>query len=99
MNKVEIGGKERPVRFSYLCIKAVCKKSGLKLSELHKLGTEIDHVGIIAFFGLKYGAKKIGEPFDYKIKDIEEWLDNEDFSKINEIFEAFQLDQPSSEGK
>jgi hypothetical protein len=99
MNKVEIGGKERPVRFSYLCIKDICRKCNLKLSELNQLGTEIDHIGIIAFFGLKYGSKKIGETFDYKIKDIEEWLDNEDFSKINEIFEAFQLDQPSSEGK
>ncbi len=99
MNKVEIGGKERPVRFSYLCIKEICKSTKLKLSELHQLGTEIDHVGIIAFFGLKYGSLKIGEPFNYKIKDVEEWLDNEDFSKINEIFEAFQLDQPSSEGK
>jgi len=99
MKKVELGGQERPIRFSYLALKDICNKCNLKLSEMNQLGTEIDHVGIIAYFGLKYGAKKIGDPFKYKVSDIEEWLDNEEFSKINEIFEAFQLDQPQSEGK
>lgn len=99
MQKVELGGQIRPIRFSYLCLKEICKDCGLKLNELNLLGTEIDHIGIIAFYGLKYGAKKNGEKFTYKVKDIEEWLDNEDFSKINEIFEAFQLDQPQNEGK
>ena len=99
MKKVELGGQERPISFSYLCLKEICKKLGLKLNELNQLGSEIDHIGVIAYFGLKYGAKKIGEKFTYKIADIEEWLDNEDFSKISEIFEAFQLDQPQGEGK
>ena len=99
MKKVELGGQNRPIRFSYLCLKAICNKLGLKLNELNQLGSEIDHIGVIAYFGLKYGAKKDGQKFTYKIVDIEEWLDNEDFSKINEIFEAFQLDQPQSEGK
>ena len=99
MKKVELGGQERLIRFSYLCLKEICTKLGLKLNELNKLGSEIDHIGVIAYFGLKYGAKKIGEKFTYKIADIEEWLDNEDFSKISEIFEAFQLDQPQGEGK
>ena len=99
MKKVELGGQERPIRFSYLCLKAICNKLGLKLNELNQLGTEIEHIGVIAYFGFKYGAKKQGEKFAYKISDIEEWLDNEDFTKINEIFEAFQLDQPQGEGK
>ena len=85
MKKVELGGKERPIRFSYLCLKEICGKCKLKLNQLNQLGSEIDHVGIIAYYGLKHGAK--------------EWIDNEEFSKINEIFEAFQFDQPQSEGK
>tara|TARA_R110002074_G_scaffold129674_1_gene270951 strand:+ start:54 stop:353 length:300 start_codon:yes stop_codon:yes gene_type:complete len=99
MKKVELGGLKRPVRFSYLCLKEICKKLGLKLNELNQLGTEIEHIGVIAFYGLKYGAKKQGDKFNYKISDVEEWIDNEDFSKITEIFEAFQLDQPQDEGK
>lgn len=99
MQKVELGGQLRPIRFSYLGLKEICKEAGLKLNELNKLGTEIDHIGIIAFYGLKYGAKKNGDKFPHKIKDVEEWIDNEDFAKINEIFEAFQLDQPQEEGK
>tara|TARA_R100001440_G_scaffold61921_2_gene81876 strand:- start:692 stop:991 length:300 start_codon:yes stop_codon:yes gene_type:complete len=99
MKKVELGGQERPIRFSYLALKDICKKCGLKLSEMNLLGTEIDHIGIITYYGLKYGAKKIGEPFKYKVSDIENWLDNEDFNKMGEIFEAFQLDQPQNEGK
>jgi len=99
MNKVELGGQFRPVRFSYLCLKDICNKCGLKLKDLNQLGTEIDHIGIIAYYGLKHGAKKAGNKFAYKIVDIENWIDNEDFSKVNEIFEAFQLDQPQSEGK
>jgi hypothetical protein len=99
MKKVEIGGQERPIRFSYFCLQAICNKLGLKLNELNQLGTEIDHIGIIAYFGLKYGARKAGDKFPYKIADVEQWLDDEDFGKISEIFEAFQLDQPQSEGK
>ena len=99
MKKVELGGKNRPIRFSYLCLKEICGKCKLKLNQLNLLGTEIDHIGIIAYYGLKYGAKKDGQKFAYKIADIEEWLDNEDFSKLGEIFEAFQLDQPQAEGK
>ncbi len=98
MKKVELGGKKRCIRFSYLCVKDVCRKTKLGLNELHKLGTEIDHVGILTYYGLKHGAKHQGEEFKYKLQDIEEWLDNEDFSKLNEIFEAFQLDQPEQEG-
>jgi hypothetical protein len=33
------------------------------------------------------------------VADIEDWLDNEDFSKVNEIFEAFKIDQPQKKGK
>jgi len=99
MKKVELGGPERPIRLSYLALKDICNKCGLKLSEMNQLGSEIDHIGIITYYGLKAGAKKIGEPFKYKVADIEEWLDNEEFNKINEIFEAFQLDQPQNEGK
>jgi hypothetical protein len=99
MKKVEIGGQKRPIRFSYLALKDICNDCSLKLNEMDKLGSEIDHIGIIAYYGLKYGAKKNGEEFKYKVRDIEQWLDNEDFGKINEIFEAFQLDQPQKKGK
>jgi|TARA_R100001443_G_scaffold110928_1_gene123346 hypothetical protein len=99
MKKVELGGQKRPIRFSYLALKEICNDCKLKLSEMNQLGTEIDHIGIIAYYGLKYGAKKIGEPFKFKVSDVENWLDNEDFNKMTEIFEAFQLDQPQSEGK
>jgi len=97
MKKVEIGGQERPIRFSYLALKDICNKCGLKLSEMNQLGSEIEHIGIITYYGLKAGAKKIGEPFKYKITDIEDWLDNEAFSKIGEILESFQLDQPQND--
>jgi len=99
MKKVEIGGQKRPIRFSYLALKDICNDCNLKLNQMDQLGTEIDHVGIIAYYGLKYGAMKNGEEFKYKVRDIEQWIDNEDFGKINEIFEAFQLDQPQKKGK
>jgi hypothetical protein len=99
MRKVEIGGKERPVRFSYLCLKDICEKTEIKLSDMQQLGSEIDHIGIMTYYGLKHGAKKEGLTFKHSIKEIETWLDDEDFSKLNEIFEAFQFDQPQNEGK
>ena len=99
MKKVELGGQKRPIRFSYLALKEICNNCNLKLNQMDKLGTEIDHICIIAYYGLKYGAKKNGEQFKYKVQDIEDWLDNEEFGKINEIFEAFQLDQPQTKGK
>ena len=99
MEKVEIGGQKRPIRFSYLALKDICNESRLKLNQIDQLGTEVNHIGIIAYYGLKYGAKKNGEEFKYKVTDIEEWLDNEDFSKVTEIFEAFKIDQPQKKGK
>ena len=99
MQKVEIGGHKRAIRFSYLALKEICNDCKLKLSQISKLGTEIEHIGIITYYGLKYGAKKNGEKFLYKIKDVEEWLDNEDFSKVNEIFKAFEFDQPEKKTK
>tara|TARA_R100000654_G_scaffold30078_1_gene54680 strand:- start:730 stop:1032 length:303 start_codon:yes stop_codon:yes gene_type:complete len=99
MTKVEIGGKKRPIRFSYLALKEICNECNLKLNHIDKLGTEMNHIGIITYYGLKYGAKKIGETFKYKVQDVEEWLDNEEFSKVNEIFDAFKIDQPQKKGK
>ena len=99
MEKVEIGGQKRPIRFSYLALKDICNESRLKLNQIDQLGTEVNHIGIIAYYGLKYGAKKNGEEFKYKVRDVEEWLDNEDFSKVTEIFEAFKIDQPQKKGK
>ena len=99
MTKVEIGGQKRPIRFSYLALKDICRECNLKLNQMDLLGTEMDHIGIIAYYGLKYGAKKNGSEFKHKVSDIEEWLDNEEFGKINEIFEAFQLDKPQKKGK
>ena len=99
MNKIEIGGQKRPIRFSYLALKEICADCKLKLNQIGDLGSEVFHIGIIAYYGLKYGAKKQGDEFKYKVKDIEHWLDNEDFSKVSEVFDAFKLDQPKSEGK
>tara|TARA_R100000655_G_scaffold40612_3_gene76395 strand:+ start:1606 stop:1908 length:303 start_codon:yes stop_codon:yes gene_type:complete len=94
MNEVQIGGKKRPVRFSYLCLKEICIKTGLKLNELDKLGSEFDHMSILTYYGLKYGAKKAGLVFESTIDDIENWLDDEGLDVLTEIFEAFKIDQP-----
>lgn len=99
MQKIDIGGHKRPIRFSYLALKEICNHCKLKLSQISKLGTEIEHIAIITYYGLKYGAKKNGEKFLYKIEDVEDWLDNEELSKMHEIFEAFQLDQPQKKTK
>lgn len=58
MRKVEIGGEKRPVRFSYLCLKDICKATNLKLSDMQQLGSEVEHIGIMTYYGLKHGAKK-----------------------------------------
>lgn len=99
MRKVEIGGEKRPVRFSYLCLKDICKATNLKLSDMQQLGSEVEHIGIMTYYGLKHGAKKEGLVFKYTLANIEKWLDDENFNKLNEIFEAFQFDQPQNEGK
>ena len=58
MKKVEIGGELRPVRFSYLCLKDICEKTKIKLSDMAKLGSEVDHIGIMTYYGLKTRSKK-----------------------------------------
>jgi hypothetical protein len=51
MTKVEIGGQKRPIRFSYLALKDICRECNLKLNQMDLLGTEMDHIGIIAYYG------------------------------------------------
>lgn len=80
---VTIGGKQRAFRFSY---KAMKKFRNLT-AEAEKKGTTVDDDQVI-YLGLLHGALKEGEKVDFKVEDIEDWIDEEP-DKLGEIMEVY----------
>lgn len=67
------------------------------VKSLAKLGTAIQDSGyeeipVIAFHGLKEGARKMGEPFDYTMEEVTDWIDDEPSGIFQDILGAFNED-------
>lgn len=94
MKKIKINGKDYPVAFSFNALNELCELKNCSFTELTELlaGNALlpNDLVIIAFVGLKEGARKEKEKFDLTIDDVDELL-FQNMSLIAEIMEAFQL--------
>tara|TARA_Y100000015_G_C2355884_1_gene72882 strand:+ start:176 stop:508 length:333 start_codon:yes stop_codon:yes gene_type:complete len=91
-----IGGKERPIRFSYKAFKAITIKLKLKLTEFDKIVDKVENIAVIAFHGLQSGAMSEGLNVDFTKAKVEDWLDEAGFGMVYQILEAFNDSQPQS---
>lgn len=90
---IELGGANRPLKFSYYGLKAVCKKLKLKLTDLQRISDSLENVGVLTYFALKSGAKSEGLSEDFKLANVEDWLDAAGISAIAQVLELFAESQ------
>ncbi len=90
MQTVHIGGENRPVKFGFNTLAEFGRLTGITLSGLQRLGDTltIAHVITLIWCGLKEGARKEGNPFDFDEYAIGEWLD-EDPNLVAEMMEHY----------
>lgn len=66
-----------------------------------------ENIEILAYHGLISGAESSGQPVDFTLKDIANWLDDSGMGKIQEILAAFgdsqsvtdETEESETEGK
>jgi hypothetical protein len=98
-NYISIGGKERPIRFSYKALKAISTKLKIKLTEFDKILDQVDNIGVLTFYGLQSGAISEGLEVDFNKAKVEDWLDDAGFGIIGEVIQAFGDSQVLNDDK
>jgi len=94
---VEIGGEKRPVRFGFNAMAMFGTMTGLKISEIEKISSNmtIQNAISLVYCGLKDGARKAGKPFDHTETDVADWLD-ERTQALSEILGVFVSSQANT---
>lgn len=89
MDSINLGGEIRPIRCSWLQLKKLARKKGIK--KFREIGEaladmDMDEIPWFAHQCLKDAAEKEGDVFDYTKEQVEEWLDDAGFSSIEKFF-------------
>jgi len=98
MDFIQIGGKERPVKYGWNAIREFTK-NGNDLGTLYSysedgksLEVNIQSIGILLdliYVGLKNGARIEKTRIDFTIEDVGDWMDDEGIEKMNEFVTLF----------
>lgn len=100
---VKIGGKKRPVRYGFWALAEFGEITGLKLHEMNRLDAEmsIKDAIVLTFVGLKDGARKADQEFNYELPDVADWLDEDEnaFTNVLEVFNKMQPAEEAPKGK
>ncbi|MEM9991355.1 MAG: hypothetical protein AAF738_06290 [Bacteroidota bacterium] len=88
---IEIGGKERPINFSFNAIAQLEKLEGKPMT---KIFSQMDDLSMttsihIAYVGLVDGARKAKKNFKTSLETVGDWLDDLGFDGVGEIIELF----------
>ena len=84
MSKINIGGKERSVKFNFNALEELDEMGFDILNGSGKLKS-IKFIKSMAFVGLKYGADDTGKDPDFTLKDVGAWLTNEHIKQFLDI--------------
>jgi len=91
LKKITIGKQLRPLHFGFASLSEWCDLSGLGLQDLGKIGENLSLSNAISliYVGLKHGARKTKEDFNYTSYDVADWIDEEGMDIFNEAMEIF----------
>ena len=91
LKKITIGGELRPLHFGFAALSQWCELSGLGLQDLGNLGENLSLKNAISliYVGLRHGARKSKEDFNFNEDDVADWIDDEGMEIFNEAMEVF----------
>lgn len=89
---VEIGGKERPVKYGFAALMEFTEENGYTMADLDKLGEnmKLKDALFLVWCGLKHGARVEKQPFNSSIEEVADWLDEkpEAMEKVLNVFSS-----------
>ena len=88
MQTVNIGNKERPVRYNFNAIIEFEEITGVDLSSNSDatLFTKPKNLRALAFCGLKHGAKSEKQEVDFTLEDVGGWLDAGSMASFFQVY-------------
>lgn len=106
MDKIKIGGKNRPISFGMAALALFCRKTGISLQELESKFQQLDLMDSIQLItcGLEDGARKSKQSFEFEWEDVADWLDKrpeamgDAMGILNQSFDQKEV-KTESEGK
>jgi hypothetical protein len=91
IKKIAIGGELRPLHYGMASLAEWCDLTGSGLQDLSSLGNNVSLNAAIQliYCGLKHGARRCKEKFNYSVDDVADWIDEEGMDIFNEAMEVF----------
>lgn len=88
---IGIGGEMRPIHYGFAALGEWCDLTGTGLQDLSKLGQNISLNAAMQLIwcGLKHGARRKKEEFNYTSDDVADWIDEEGMDVFNDAMEIF----------
>jgi hypothetical protein len=95
MERINIGGKERPIEFGWNGMRIFCREAKIPLAKIDRLGDDMtpDDVTILLYAGLRHGAEREKEKVEFTVDDVGEWI-NDDMTVIAKAMQIFQEQMP-----
>lgn len=87
---VEIGGKERPVKFGFAALMEFTEANGYTMADLDTLGDnmKLKDALFLVWCGLKHGARVEKQEYSFNLEDIADWLDEKP-EAMEEVLNVF----------
>lgn len=97
---IETNERKHSVRFGFNALREFSKMTGMTLSELENLGSDmtLDHAITLMYCGFKDGARKEKVNFRYSVDDIADWIDDDE-TLIEKVFKVFEDQFNTESGK
>tara|TARA_R100000664_G_scaffold16331_1_gene25096 strand:- start:14809 stop:15153 length:345 start_codon:yes stop_codon:yes gene_type:complete len=88
---IAIGKEVRPIHYGFAALGEWCDMTGTSLEDLGSIGKNLGLTAAIQliYCGLKHGARRNKEDFNYTHYDVGDWIDDEGMEVFNECMEIF----------
>lgn len=100
IKNVEIGGKQRPVKFGFAALMEFTEANGYTMADLDTLGEsmKLKDALFLVWCGLKHGARVEKQAFEETIEEVADWLDDQPEAMEN-VLNVFSQSFSPSEGE
>tara|TARA_R100000664_G_C2759472_1_gene149327 strand:- start:7096 stop:7428 length:333 start_codon:yes stop_codon:yes gene_type:complete len=88
---IAIGGELRPIHYGFAALAEWCDLTGSGLNDLSQLGDNMSMSAAIQliYCGLRHGARRSKEEFNYSIDDVADWIDEEGMDIFTDAMAIF----------